>query len=303
MKIALASDLHLEFGPLVLNNTENCDVLILSGDIMIARDLELKNSSSERYHEFMFNCSKEFPHVIYIMGNHEHYGGDFKYTHDILKNNFKDLTNVHILEKEHVVIDDIIFIGGTLWTDCNNGDPITIHCLKNGLNDYRHIKNSHFMSRQNVIDYEAMGVDPKEYHSTQFLKTTETKKDVIWRQKEVPVFFTPEHTINEHKIMLDYIKHVCHNNSDKKIVVVGHHAPTKISTHPRYVNDKELNGGYSSDLSEFILNFPQIKFWTHGHTHHPFEYKVGETLIACNPRGYVGYEVRTNEFMLKYLEI
>ena len=39
MKIALCSDLHLEFGDIILKNTENADVLILSGDILIAEDL------------------------------------------------------------------------------------------------------------------------------------------------------------------------------------------------------------------------------------------------------------------------
>mgnify|MGYP003348983055 FL=1 len=39
LKIALASDLHIEFGDIDLKNTEGAEVLILSGDIMIAQDL------------------------------------------------------------------------------------------------------------------------------------------------------------------------------------------------------------------------------------------------------------------------
>ena len=39
MKIALASDLHLEFADINIQNTENADVLILSGDILVAEDL------------------------------------------------------------------------------------------------------------------------------------------------------------------------------------------------------------------------------------------------------------------------
>ena len=39
MKIALCSDLHLEFQDIDLKNTEDAEVLILSGDIMIAEDL------------------------------------------------------------------------------------------------------------------------------------------------------------------------------------------------------------------------------------------------------------------------
>ena len=39
MKIAICSDLHLEFGDLDLYNEENADVLILGGDIFVAEDL------------------------------------------------------------------------------------------------------------------------------------------------------------------------------------------------------------------------------------------------------------------------
>ena len=39
MKIAICSDVHLEFGDLMLQNTEGAEVLVLSGDIMVTADL------------------------------------------------------------------------------------------------------------------------------------------------------------------------------------------------------------------------------------------------------------------------
>jgi hypothetical protein len=39
MKIAVCSDLHLEFGDLDLENTQNAEVLILGGDIFVVEDL------------------------------------------------------------------------------------------------------------------------------------------------------------------------------------------------------------------------------------------------------------------------
>ena len=38
MKIAVCSDIHLEFGDLDLHNEEGADVLILGGDILVAAD-------------------------------------------------------------------------------------------------------------------------------------------------------------------------------------------------------------------------------------------------------------------------
>jgi hypothetical protein len=90
---------------------------------------------------------------------------------------------------------------------------------------------------------------------------------------------------------------------DQKFVVVGHDAPSKLSTHPRYQKEEIMNGGYSSDLSEFIMDHPQIKLWTHGHTHEEFDYMIGSTRIVCNPRGYDGHENRADEFKLKFVEI
>jgi len=103
--------------------------------------------------------------------------------------------------------------------------------------------------------------------------------------------------------MLGYLKVMLEGKHDQKFVVVGHHAPTKLSTHPRYADELIMNGGYSSDLSEFILDHPQIKLWTHGHTHEEFDYLIGTTRIVCNPRGYINYEDRADNFKLKFVEV
>jgi hypothetical protein len=64
-----------------------------------------------------------------------------------------------------------------------------------------------------------------------------------------------------------------------------------------------MNGGYRSELSEFILDHPQIKLWTHGHMHDPFDYMIGTTRVVCNPRGYAGHDEQADVFQLKFLDI
>jgi len=103
--------------------------------------------------------------------------------------------------------------------------------------------------------------------------------------------------------MFGYIQTVIEGKFDQKFVVVGHHAPSKASTHPRYAKEELMNGGYSSSLDEYIMDHPQIKLWTHGHTHEDFDYMVGSTRVVCNPRGYDGYEDRADRFKLKYMEV
>jgi predicted phosphodiesterase len=277
MKIAVCSDIHLEFGPIELNNTDNANVLILSGDICVARDLPYSDSKKgDISRNFFRMCALRFPHVLYVMGNHEHYHGDFATTGKIIKEELAQYANVHLLDRETKVIDDVTFIGGTLWTDMNKEDGITLMHMKDMMNDFRCITNS--------------------ARKTHYRDTLGNSHVRIAR-------FTPDDAVEDHKKMLECIKIMVEGKHDQKIVVVGHHAPSKASTHPRYVNETIMNGGYSSDLSEFILDHPQIKLWTHGHTHENFDYLIGSTRIVCNPRGYINYEDSADNFTLKTVEI
>lgn len=284
MKIAVCSDIHLEFGTISLDNTEGADVLILGGDICVARDLNNRDEyalmdrfgRSEAWHTFFQECCARFPHVIYIAGNHEHYHGDFRDTIARLRDKLGYLRNLHILDKEILIVDDVTFIGGTLWTDMNKEDPITLLHMTGMMNDFRCIMNSN-----RVVNFKD--------HEGKF--ATRTAK------------FSPDDTVVDHKEMLDYIRIMIEGKFDQKFVVVGHHAPSKASTHPRYADEVIMNGGYNSDLSEFIMDHPQIKLWTHGHTHEDFDYMIGSTRIVCNPRGYDAYEDRADKFKLKFVEI
>ena len=269
MKLALGSDLHLEFGPFDPVNDSNSDVLILSGDIMVAESLHdfplddigaevvqsKRKADADSYRSFLGACARNFKQTIYVAGNHEFYHGKFFRGIETLRAECARFDNIHFLEMDTVEIEDVLFVGGTLWTDMNKGDPLTLHTCQDMMNDYRVIVN-----------------DEKGFTRLR-----------------------PAQTLERHRKTLNYIKLVLEQNPQKKIVVVGHHCPSKVSTKPGYEDDDLINGAYSSDLSEFILDHPQIKVWTHGHTHHEFDYMIGSTRILCNPRGYVNYERGSQE--------
>lgn len=308
MKLALCSDVHLEFGPLELKNTEAADVLILSGDILVANELcdreeamkrakLSKSFKASKIYDFLDSCTTEFKDVVYVAGNHEHYSGDIAKTHDILRTYLNPVyKNLHILENQIVRIGGVTFIGATLWTDMNKGDPITLYEIAKMMNDFRIIKNSNNMIKSRTLDYAAMGITGNSY------ELPKNEKDWIYKESSFAARFDPMDAAIIHKETLEIIEALTMDKENEKFVVVGHHAPTKLSTHPRYADEYTTNGGYSSDLSEFILARPQIKVWTHGHTHEPFDYMVGSTRVVCNPRGYIGYEKRAEEFQLKYFE-
>jgi predicted phosphodiesterase len=296
MKIAVCSDIHLEFGPIELKNPGDVDVLVLSGDICVDADLDMKDrrqtemgfarKRSEGFHEFFDMCGREFPHVIYVAGNHEHYHGDYAETLPNLKRKLAYIKNLYVLDREVKKIDDITFIGGTLWTDMNKEDPLTLFHMKSMMNDFRCVKNSN-----------------REVNFKSFDVTEEGRQIPTFKTR--PATFCAEDAVEDHKKMVEYINVVTAQlgENTNKYVVCGHHAPSRQSTHPRYKDDTLMNGGYSSDLEDLILNRPCIKLWTHGHTHEPFDYMIGETRIVCNPRGYIGYESRASEFELKVVEV
>jgi Icc-related predicted phosphoesterase len=278
MKLYVTSDLHLEFGDLDLHNRDDVDVLILSGDICVARDIGrpeggdplIESRKSMIIKQFFQRCSERFPHVIMVMGNHEHYHGDFARTQGVLQAWFDKagLDNVHLLEKSTWQYQDYLFIGGTLWTDFNGGDFMTTSHARFAMSDFKVTKNS----------------------QVHFYK------------------FIPEHALADHREMKQYIQHVIDNRREQgersdRVIVVGHHSPSRLSTHERYQHDHYMNGCYSSNMDDFILDRPEICLWTHGHTHEDFDYLIGTTRIVCNPRGYDGYEARAGFWQPKLIEL
>ena len=297
MKIALASDIHLEFADLILKNEENADVLILSGDICTAKVFKHKPKERVMVKDFFKRCAFQFPHVVYIMGNHEHYDFDIAKTYDRLKAELADLPNIHLIEKEIWEHNDITFVGGTLWTDMNKNDSLTLwHCGQR-MNDFQLIANSNRKTHHKNVVYaknSENGSSLRDANGELVIERVDHyEKSSRW---------SAEDSVEDHKKMLDYIR-IATEDKTKQYVVVTHHAPTPISIAEWYKHDTLMNGAFASDLSEFIMDRPQIKMWTHGHMHNVSDYVVGDTRVVCNPRGYVGYEQRAKEFKLKYLEL
>jgi Icc-related predicted phosphoesterase len=297
MKIALASDIHLEFGNITITNEQQADVLILSGDICTAKVFKHKPKERAMVRQFFSDCAFMFKHVIYVMGNHEHYDYDIAHTYNLLKFELSPLVNVHLLEKESITIDDVTFVGGTLWTNMNKGDPLTMwHCGQR-MSDFKLIKNSNrSVTHKNVVyvkNPDGSGLHLKNADGSFVVERVDFY--------EKPSRWSVEDSVVDHDKMLSYIN-LATEDKDKKYVVVTHHAPSSLSISEQYKGDM-LNGAFRSDLDEFIESRPQIKLWTHGHMHNNSNYWIGDTRVVCNPRGYVGYESCANFFQLKYLEV
>jgi Icc-related predicted phosphoesterase len=261
MKISLVSDLHLDIGGYC--ELPGGEVLILAGDICevrsIRKDLHsTKTSNPDGSANRAFPCSEffrvecaKYDQVFMVAGNHESYGGRLYKTWEELVALLPN--NVKVLEDQVEEYQGVMFLGSTLWTDINRLDPITAMHLKTNMADYRAITEH----------YPAKGL----YHK-----------------------LTPERTAEIHYRTKQYFKMMLEQYRDKPFVVITHHAPSFASVNEKYQYDTTMNGGYASELSEFILDNQNIKFWVHGHMHDPVDYMIGTTRVVSNPRGYVGYE-------------
>jgi Icc-related predicted phosphoesterase len=262
MKLHIINDLHIDMNPDLAPVLPGGQVLIIAGDLVEARRVKMyadnpndivpnvKLHDKGKINLWIRREFAKYEHVIYVMGNHEFYNFTFNKTYAHLKENLP--ANVHLLEKQCVEIDGVLFIGATLWTDCHNGDPLTMHAVKYGMNDFDVIRVRRFND-----DY---------------------------------VRFTVQDAMADHFKAKQYIETILQNpvNSEKKVVVVTHHAPTHMSIDERFVREYLMNGGFYSKLDDLILDNPAIKLWCHGHTHMFKDYMVGDhTRVVCNPRGYI----------------
>jgi Calcineurin-like phosphoesterase len=244
------SDLHIEFTAMELLPIEG-DVLLLNGDITVSKcldpsltDPEIQSLRSST-HKLFDEARAKFDHVIFIGGNHEPYHYDVIAAEQDARERLAG-DGIHYLENETVEIDDVAFIGCTLWTDMEKRDPQTLYDVGRGLNDF------------NLCSYG----------------------DVPW---------TPELAADRHDQSVAYIANEVTKRSGQPIVVVTHHAPSRRGLHPAH-RGNGLDGGFASDLDDFIVDRPAIGHWVFGHTHVCGQWQIGETQLYANCRGYVGQE-------------
>lgn len=145
MKFVLASDLHIERGPISIPDNPGADCLILAGDIVNFCLLKKRGQKYEYVKEFFRTVSRQYKDVIWVPGNHEYWGcyGMKKSVTDtqawLSKEN---LSNVHLMQNRSIILGGIPIHCATLWTDVNKGDPLVSFLVQNGMNDYQYIRDT-----------------------------------------------------------------------------------------------------------------------------------------------------------------
>jgi predicted phosphodiesterase len=194
--------------------------------------------------------------VLYVAGNHEFYGSDLITTYEQLRS-LAQGTSIHVLERTAHIHDGVRFLGCTLWSDYRLFDQAQDRAQ--GIE----------MATRLMRDFSRIRVAP-----------------------DFPDLFTP--AISQ----LIFLQTVAWLDecfaADRSIptVVISHFAPTRSSISPAFA-DSPINASFVSDLEARIKKW-QPALWLHGHTHGSFDYRIGNTRVVCNARGYARNGVNEN---------
>jgi predicted phosphodiesterase len=142
VRIWALADLHMELTrgwdlPAV-GARPDFDVLVIAGDLI---------TRMERGVEWILERVTDRP-VIYIGGNHEAYGVDIDITLEKARAAAKG-TNVFVLERESITINNVTFLGAVGWTDFNLfGDPErAMAAAGEVMNDYKKVRTGSYRYR------------------------------------------------------------------------------------------------------------------------------------------------------------
>jgi Icc-related predicted phosphoesterase len=251
------SDLHMDGSPLIIYKNPTVDykqvILSIAGD---ANEIDSTPGRSKKLVQTLTRLSEMYRAVVYVPGNHEYYGGKINTADQKLKQWMSDVPNFHYLNCDHVKIDNYNFIGATLWTDFDKGNPVKMLMCQQYMNDYRYIRK--------------LFMDKNECHKI-------TTGLIAQLNKQHLQFITDK--LNELK--------------GEKNIVVTHHSPSYKSVCDRYRGDP-INAGYHNELDDLIEDMQPI-LWQHGHVHSSHRYKIGKTTVVANPRGYTHFTTRSKK--------
>ena len=230
--------------------------LIIAGDLWIQRKF-LTRLFDDTQKSWLATVAEQFKYVVFVLGNHDYWDVSLNLEPNKVRDEISEqgLENVYFLEKDIVVLDQVKFVGGTLWTDFNRHDPLVMFQAPNIMNDYKYMR---------------YGKDYGKCYPNHVYEIFMNTKNFIFENAKK-------------------------DNPDQTLIVVTHMAPSIQSVHEMYrqtVADTIPNYFYYSNLEQRIFQDGEdIDFWFHGHMHNVSDYVLEpKCRVICNPRGYAGHE-------------
>lgn len=188
--------------------------------------------------------------VVTVAGNHEFYGETVPGLLPRLRAASLRSGNVTFLENSEARFDihgrALRFCGCTLWTDF-------------GLYGEGGAPLAMSLAADRILDHARISLDDGSS-------------------------FLPADAGRLHAASRAWLEEALDEPFDGTTVVVTHHAPSARSVAPKFAGDP-LSPSFATDLTGLIER-TRPALWIHGHTHHPVDYRIGETRVLSNQWGY-----------------
>lgn len=194
----ILSDVHLEFNPRIdlsrhFNKqfAKNVEVnLILAGDIGYP--------SQPHYKQFLKQASILYDHIFLVPGNHEYYQTDLETGKRDLKQLCDSFDNVHLLDNEVIVHNNVAIIGSTLWSYVAEDDP----GRKQPINDYRQIRGYTIDTNNALFEKNV------EFLSHAIAEQEEQKRDCIVITHHLPSYDIIHSKYKGHPVSCYFASHL-----------------------------------------------------------------------------------------------
>lgn len=267
MRLLVLSDLHLEFGnSYKVPHGIEYDAVVLAGDI----DSPGHKAVDWARRESTFDGRP----VLYVAGNHEFYGSEMAAELAGMRRAAEG-SNVHVLDRDAVVIEGVRFLGCTLWTD------FQLPVLRPDVDIARVV-----LRPDSSFDVDVARALRVANQSLNDFRCIEVLAPAMRQQRarEFRRLLIAEDTLAMHWIDRDWLRRTLAEPFAGPTVVVTHHAPHSASVNYRYGRDL-LAPAFVSELPESM--FAMADLWVHGHTHGTGDYVINNRCwVVSNQRGY-----------------
>lgn len=248
MKIRLLSDLHLE-GNKFYYEYAGEDIVVLAGDI-----------HTQGRHDWLIEQIPSNVKVIMVAGNHEYYGAVFEDVNSTIQEMENIYPNFHYLQNESLMIGDIDFFGGTMFTGLDLYGNSEEHLARASMNARMGIADFTWISRINP---------PPDDFDNSYAHNYDRR----WT--------TGDH-VQEFNLFKWGLEDWLKQPKTSKKVVISHFVPHPACTDPKFKNSV-LNPYFITNMGEYM---DKIDLWLFGHTHTSFDTVVNGCRLVCNPHGY-----------------
>ena len=288
---------------------EKKKILILAGDV--------GNPFKSLYKQFLVDASQLFSHVLLVRGNHECYqpaakvwvgqgvveGGE---STDVYKGALKnepartiaevdarieeivsELPNVHYLQRRTLILDNIRYLGCTLWSP---GDLAGVPQM----NDFEYIPD---LSRISPLDvhgrldaFRALHRGDREWLLARLAEEPENHQEGSAEPTTAATAKSgfAEGIVAEETQESKESNELRETEQKEKLgwsstVVITHYLPSKALVAPCYRNSS-LNPFFVADIPNKVIG--RADLWFCGHSHAPSKAVIGKCRCWLNPVGY-----------------